>query len=53
MRGELFEKGLQIRRELFGAELGGFQDIVTRYCFGEVWGNEDLVSWPRFFLKMA
>jgi 4-carboxymuconolactone decarboxylase len=62
MKNEQFEKGMQIRRELFGAELGekhvkeatdftrGFQDVVTRYCFAEVWGNEDL---PRRLRSIA
>ena len=62
MRDEAFDKGMQIRRELFGAELGekhvkeatdftrNFQDVVTRYCFAEVWGNEDL---PRRLRSIA
>lgn len=61
MNDAMFEKGVQIRRELFGAELGEkhireatdltreFQDIVTRYCFAEVWGRDQL---PRRIRSM-
>lgn len=61
MANDTFEKGLRIRRELFGSELGekhvreatdftrDFQDMVTRYCFAEVWGREQL---PRKLRSM-
>lgn len=51
---EMFEKGMQVRREMFGPELAElavknasefakpFHDIMTRYCFGETWNREDL-----------
>lgn len=54
MSNPVFDKGVQIRRELFGPELGvkhikeatdftrDFQDLVTRYCFAEVWGRDGL-----------
>lgn len=51
---ELFEKGMQVRREMFGPELAElavknasefalpFHDIMTRYCFGETWNRPGL-----------
>lgn len=51
---EMFEKGMQVRREMFGPELAElavknasefakpFHDIMTRYCFGETWNREAL-----------
>ncbi|PTS83912.1 4-carboxymuconolactone decarboxylase [Sphingomonas sp. HMWF008] len=48
---DLFEKGMQVRREMFGPELAEravatasdfakpFHDIMTRYCFGETWNR--------------
>ena len=54
MPNEMYEKGLQIRREVLGAEyvdraIGSaddfnreFQEILTEYCWGAVWGREGL-----------
>lgn len=65
MSKETFEKGLQIRRELFGAKLGekhvreatdftrDFQDMVTRYCFAEVWGREQLPRKLRSMITLS
>ena len=65
MSKETFEKGLQIRRELFGAELGekhireatdftrDFQEMVTRYCFAEVWGREQLPRKLRSMITLS
>ena len=51
---DLFEKGMQVRREMFGPELAElavanasdfakpFHDIITRYCFGETWNREGM-----------
>jgi len=48
---ELFDKGMQVRREMWGPELAElavknasefakpFHDIMTRYCFGETWNR--------------
>lgn len=53
-KSEMFEKGMQVRREMFGPELAEvawntatdftrpFHDLMTRYCFGETWGNPEL-----------
>lgn len=51
---EMFDKGMQVRREMFGPELAElavknasefakpFHDVMTRYCFGETWTRPDL-----------
>lgn len=53
MTDDLYQKGLAIRREMFGAEWTDrqieeatdfnrmLQDMATRYCFGEIWGREE------------
>ncbi|WP_306325800.1 bifunctional 3-oxoadipate enol-lactonase/4-carboxymuconolactone decarboxylase PcaDC [Streptomyces venezuelae] len=51
-RPDPYEKGLRLRREVLGdAHVdqaladdpeGGFQELVTRYAWGEVWGREGL-----------
>jgi len=60
-----YERGVQIRQEIFGKELtdaqlanadefnGLIQDLVTRYCFGEVWGRELLSRKIRSMLTIA
>ena len=54
MPGELYEKGLKIRREVLGdayveRALQGaddfnrdFQELLTEYCWGAVWGRSGL-----------
>jgi 4-carboxymuconolactone decarboxylase len=65
MADELFEKGLRIRDEMLGPEHGSaklaevdefardFEDLVTRYCFGYVWGREQLPRSLRSMLTIA
>ena len=64
IRDETFEKGLQIRREMFGAlteeHLANaddftrdLQDLVTKYCFGEIWSREALGRDVRSMLTIA
>jgi 4-carboxymuconolactone decarboxylase len=65
MHDQVYEKGLEIRREMFGAELTNqhvegasdftrpLQDLVTRYCFGEIWGREGLSRKLRSMLTVA
>jgi 4-carboxymuconolactone decarboxylase len=62
---DTFSAGLQIRREMFGpanadqAVLNAtdftrpLQEIVTRYCFGEVWARSPLDRKTRSMLTMA
>jgi 4-carboxymuconolactone decarboxylase len=65
MNDELFEKGLQIRREVVGAEYVDrslaqaddftldFQRLVTEYCWGAGWGREALSRRDRSLLNLA
>ena len=65
MSDATYDKGLEIRREMFGAEMTDshinnaseldekLQDLVTRYCFGEVWTREELPRNIRSMLTMA
>ncbi|MGD0957072.1 MAG: EthD family reductase [Candidatus Acidiferrales bacterium] len=65
MTAETFAAGLQIRREMFGPALAdqvidsatGFtyplQEIVTRYCFGEIWTRPPLDRKTRSMLTLA
>jgi 4-carboxymuconolactone decarboxylase len=62
---ETFEKGLAIRRAVLGAEyvdkaMAGaddfsrpLQELVTRYCWGEVWGRPGLDRRTRSMLNLA
>ena len=64
-KGARFETGLKTRREVLGAEhvdrsLNGatsfsrpMQELVTEYCWGEVWANEDLDRRTRSLLNLA
>jgi 4-carboxymuconolactone decarboxylase len=61
----MFEKGVAIRDEMLGpehgsAKLAGLDDfsrdlesLITRYCFGEVWGREQLPRDIRSMLTIA
>ena len=54
MSDDLFEAGLQVRKDVLGAEyvenslakaddfMMAFQDYVTKYCWGNVWTREGL-----------
>jgi len=62
---EIFEKGLALRREMFGPagsdkalETAGehsrpLQEMVTRFCFGEVWQRPGLDRRTRSLLTLA
>jgi 4-carboxymuconolactone decarboxylase len=62
---EMFNKGLRIRREMFGEGLAEkllaaaddfnrpFEDMVTQYCFGEVWGRPGLDRKMRSIITLA
>lgn len=62
---ELFKRGLEIRKEVVGAEhveksmasADSFnlpmQELVTEYCWGAVWGREDLPRKTRSMLNLA
>ncbi|MBS7539859.1 4-carboxymuconolactone decarboxylase [Ancylobacter lacus] len=65
MTDDLFEKGLSIRRAVVGsayvdkslAEADDFsrplQELVTKYCWGEVWGREGLARRDRSLLNLG
>ena len=62
---DMYEKGLAIRKSVLGAEyvdkaIAGaddftrpIQELVTRYCWGEVWGRETLSRRDRSLLNIA
>ena len=65
MDKETFDKGLDIRRAVLGSEYVDksiaaaddftrpLQEIVTQYCWGEVWGRPGLDRKTRSFLNLA
>ena len=64
-RSEFFKRGLKIRKEVVGAEFVDksfasadsfnmpMQELVTEYCWGAVWGREDLSRKTRSMLNLA
>jgi 4-carboxymuconolactone decarboxylase len=60
-----FDKGVEIRTAVLGAEYVNravvdadgftkpFQDLVTEYCWGAVWGREELPRKTRSMLTLA
>lgn len=62
---ELFEKGLQLRREVAGADLVmkafdsadefslPMQELVTEYCWGAIWGRPGLDRRSRSILNIG
>lgn len=65
MSSDLYDKGLRIRREVLGdayveASLAAaddftrpFQELVTAYCWGAVWGRPGLDRRTRSMLNLA
>ena len=65
MNDELFEKGLAIRKAVLGAEFVEksiasaddfnmpMQRLTTEYCWGEIWGREELPRKTRSMLNLA
>lgn len=65
MNKELFDRGLQTRREVLGAEYVDasiknaddfnlpMQELVTQYCWGDVWNRPGLDRRTRSFLNLA
>jgi 4-carboxymuconolactone decarboxylase len=65
MSQEMFDKGLQIRREVVGAEYverafaeaddfsRDFQNLVTEYCWGAGWGRDALSRRDRSLLNLV
>jgi len=65
MNRELFEKGLKTRREVLGAEYVDaalknadafsmpMQELVTQYCWGDIWNRPGLDRRTRSLLNLA
>jgi 4-carboxymuconolactone decarboxylase len=65
MNQELFDKGLKTRREVLGAEYvdaalknadefnTDMQELVTQYCWGDVWNRPGLDRRTRSLLNLA
>jgi 4-carboxymuconolactone decarboxylase len=65
MASELFEKGLNVRREVLGAEhveasmsqaddfSRPLQELVTEYCWGNVWSRPGLDRKTRSLINVA
>ena len=65
MNKELFDKGLNTRREVLGAEYVDaairnadafnmpMQELVTQYCWGDIWNRPGLDRRTRSFLNLA
>jgi 4-carboxymuconolactone decarboxylase len=65
MNQQLFDQGMQTRREVLGAEYVDasiknadefnreMQELVTQYCWGDVWNRPGLDRKTRSFLNLA
>lgn len=65
MNKELFERGLETRREVLGAAYVDasirnaddfnrpMQELVTQYCWGDIWNRPGLDRRTRSFLNLA
>jgi 4-carboxymuconolactone decarboxylase len=65
MNDELFKRGLEIRKSVLGAEFVEkaiasaddfnmpLQRLVTEYCWGAIWGRDDLPKKTRSMLNLA
>ncbi len=65
MNDELFERGLEVRKSVLGAEYverslanadeftKPLQRLVTEYCWGAVWGREELPKKMRSLINIA
>ena len=62
---EVYERGIAVRDEMLGSEHGrakvetqgeftrDFEEMVTRYCFGEVWTRDQLPRAQRSMITIA
>jgi 4-carboxymuconolactone decarboxylase len=65
MEKQMFEKGLSIRRDIFGADVADkawaaaddfnrpFEELVNQYCFGEIWGRPGLDRKMRSIVTLS
>jgi 4-carboxymuconolactone decarboxylase len=64
-KDQAFETGMQVRREIFGPEMAEraienvspfmapFQEMLTRYCFGETWSRPGIDRRLRSIITLA
>jgi 4-carboxymuconolactone decarboxylase len=65
MDKEIFDRGLEIRKSVLGKEFvensfkqaddfnRPMQELVTEYCWGAIWGREELTRKTRSMLNLA
>ena len=65
MDQELFEQGLAVRKDVLGADYvdqaianagefsSDFQELLTEYCWGAIWGDETLSRKTRSMINVA
>ena len=65
MNKEYFDRGMKIRKEVLGADYveksfaaaddfnRPLQELVTEYCWGAVWGRDELPKKTRSMLNLA
>lgn len=65
MSQEMYDKGLGVRKSVLGAEyvdkalanvdefMKPFQDLLTEFCWGAIWGREELPKKTRSMLNLA
>ncbi len=65
MEKQMFEKGMSIRRDIFGEELADkawasaddfnrpFEELVNQYCFGEIWARPGLDRKTRSIVTLS
>lgn len=65
MTSETYERGMQVRREMLGDEYVDsamntadeftrpFQDLAVEYCFGSIWGREELPRRTRSLVNIG
>lgn len=64
-RDQAYDAGMAVRREMFGAAGAGqriaqatdfnrpFEELVTRYCFGDVWSRPGIDRRTRSLITLA
>lgn len=65
MNNDALEAGVQLRRDIFGAEVTDqqlaksneftrpMQDVVSKYCFGETWSRDGLSLRERSMITLS
>lgn len=65
MSNDALDRGVQLRRDIFGAEVTDqqieksnaftrpMQDVVSKYCFGETWSRDGLSRRERSMITLS